>query len=92
MSKLENEIKQLIITSLNLEDMNIDDIDLDEPLFIEGLGLDSIDALELGMALQKKYNLNIKVKNEDLKKSFYSVKTLADFVRNNMLGDHCEKR
>jgi acyl carrier protein len=91
MSELENEIKQLIIASLNLEDMNIDDIDPDEPLFIEGLGLDSIDALELGMALQKKYKLNIKVKNDDIKKNFYSVRTLAEFVRNNTLGDNCEK-
>ena len=48
---LENEIKTLIIESLELEDITVDDIKDDEPLFISGLGLDSIDALELGMAL-----------------------------------------
>ena len=52
---LENEIKTLIIESLELEDVTVDDIKDEEPLFISGLGLDSIDALELGMALKKKY-------------------------------------
>ena len=51
---LELEIKQLIIDALNLEDMSPGDIDNDNQLFGEGLGLDSIDALELGMALKKK--------------------------------------
>lgn len=50
---LEKEIKTLIIESLELEDITADDIKDDEPLFISGLGLDSIDALELGMALKK---------------------------------------
>ena len=50
---LENEIKTLIISSLELEDITTDDIKDDEPLFGSGLGLDSIDALELGMALKK---------------------------------------
>ena len=55
--ELKEEIKDLIIQSLALEDITPDDIKDDEPLFNEGLGLDSIDALEIGMALQKKYNL-----------------------------------
>lgn len=80
MSNIENEIKQLIINSLNLEDIKIEDINSAEPLFVEGLGLDSIDALELGMALQKKYQIKIASQNDDLKQHFYSVKTLAEFV------------
>jgi acyl carrier protein len=80
MNDLEKSIKELIITSLNLEDMSIDDIESENPLFGDGLGLDSIDALELGMALQKKFNIKIKVQDDDIKKHFYSVKTLAEFV------------
>ena len=51
MQALEHEIKELIISSLSLEDISPDDIDTGAPLFVEGLGLDSIDALELGLAL-----------------------------------------
>lgn len=80
MNDLEKSIKELIITSLNLEDMSIEDIESENPLFGDGLGLDSIDALELGMALQKKFNIKIKVQDDDIKKHFYSVKTLAEFV------------
>ena len=58
MSDLELEIKKLIISSLNLEDYQPEDITSEESLFADGLGLDSIDALELGVALQKKYGLN----------------------------------
>jgi acyl carrier protein len=80
MSNLEKEVKELIIQSLNLEDIGVDDISSEEPLFIDGLGLDSIDALELGMALQKKYGIKIETQNEDIKKYFFSVKTIAEFV------------
>ena len=55
---LEQEIKELIISALDLEDITVSDIDSKAPLFTEGLGLDSIDALELGMALKKKYGVN----------------------------------
>lgn len=78
---LENEIKTLIIESLELEDITVDDIKDDEPLFISGLGLDSIDALELGMVLKKKYNVDLSDNKEENKKYFYSVKTIADFIR-----------
>ena len=53
MSEFENEVKQMIIDTLNLEDMTIDDISSNEALFVDGLGLDSIDALELGVAIKK---------------------------------------
>ena len=59
MSDLELEIKKLIISSLNLEDYQPEDITSEESLFADGLGLDSIDALELGVALQKKYGLEL---------------------------------
>lgn len=80
MNNLENEIKELIISSLNLEDMSTADIATEDALFGDGLGLDSIDALELGIALQQKYNVNFKSDSEDTKKHFYSVKTLAQFI------------
>ena len=79
--QLEEELKKLIIDVLELEDITPDDINTDEALFIDGLGLDSIDALELGMALKKKYNLKMGNDKEQNKKYFYSVKTLADFIR-----------
>ena len=79
---LENEIKTLIIDSLELEDITIDDINDEEALFESGL--DSIDALELGMALKKKYHIDLDDNKEENKKHFYSVKTIADFVRKNI--------
>jgi acyl carrier protein len=78
--ELENEIKQLIIASLDLEDVEPSDIDSAAPLFIEGLGLDSIDALELGMALKKKYDISFKTNDQENKKHFMSVNTLVDFI------------
>lgn len=81
--ELKEEIKDLIIKSLDLEDITVDDIKDDEPLFNDGLGLDSIDALEIGMALQKKYNLKIDSDKENNSKLFYSVNTLAEYVESN---------
>ena len=74
------EIKQLIISSLDLEDVSVGDIDTDAPLFGDGLGLDSIDALQLGMALKKKYNVEFKSSKEQNKEYFKSVSSLADFI------------
>ena len=79
-ASLETDIKTLIIDALNLEDVTIDDIQSSEALFIDGLGLDSIDALELGMALQKKYGIKIESKDDKIKEHFFSVETLANFV------------
>lgn len=80
MNELVEEIKVLIIESLNLEDVTPEDINPEEPLFVEGLGLDSIDALELGIALQKKYQIKIDSKSEATKEHFSSVNKLAEFV------------
>lgn len=79
-SALESELKQLVINALELEDITADDIKTDEALFDDGLGLDSIDALELGMAVKKKYNLQLSSDKEENKKYFYSIKTLAEFI------------
>ena len=80
MSQLTEELKQLVIESLDLEDIKPQDIDPQEPLFGEGLGLDSIDALELGVAIQKRYGLKIEGATEEIQESFYSIATLAAFV------------
>jgi len=84
--ELEVQIKQLIINSLELEDITVNDIADEEPLFNDGLGLDSIDALEIGMALKKKFDLQMSKDKEENKKHFYSVKTIADFVRKQQNG------
>lgn len=84
--ELKNEIKDLIIKSLDLEDITVDDIKDDEPLFNDGLCLDSIDALEIGMALQKKYKLSMDSDKEQNSKYFYSVNTLADYVGSKING------
>jgi acyl carrier protein len=78
---MENELKQLIIDALALEDISINDIDSHAPLFNEGLGLDSIDALELGLAIRKKYNVKIESDKEDVARIFSSVSTLADYIQ-----------
>ena len=80
MQALEQELKQLIIETLDLEDMSVDDIDSNEPLFVEGLGLDSIDALELGLALQKLYGVKLDAESETTRQHFKSVASLAAFV------------
>ncbi|WP_372524489.1 phosphopantetheine-binding protein [Piscinibacter sp.] len=80
MPTLELEIKELIISSLALEDMAPDDIDAAEPLFVEGLGLDSIDALELGLALQKRYGVTMNADAEVTRQHFSSVNALVAFV------------
>lgn len=77
---LEQEIKELVISSLALEDIQPDDIDPAAPLFVEGLGLDSIDALELGLALQKRYGVHMSADAEETRRHFGSVRALAAFV------------
>ena len=77
---LELEVKELIIDVLQLEDITPDGIDDDAPLFVDGLGLDSIDALELGVALQKKYGISLSADSEDTRRHFASVKALAAMV------------
>ena len=75
------ELKKKMIEVLNLEDMRPDDIDDDAPLFGEGLGLDSIDALELIVMMERSYGIKIKDPAEG-KEIFKSVNTMADYIRN----------
>lgn len=80
MQALYLEIKNLIITTLNLEDLHAEDIDVDAPLFGDGLGLDSIDALELGLAVKNHYGVVLSAESEEMRQHFYSVATLASFI------------
>lgn len=80
MADLELEIKRLIVNCLALEGITPEEIDSDEPLFGEGLGLDSIDGLELGMALRKAYGVKIESANGDVRGIFASVHSLARFI------------
>jgi acyl carrier protein len=82
MDELIDKLKGEIIQQLNLEDLKKEDIGNDAPLFGEGLGLDSIDALELIVLLEKNYG--IKIENPaDGKKIFQSVRTMAEFIQAN---------
>lgn len=81
--ELEEEIKGLIISTMSLEEIAPDDIDPTASLFNEGLGLDSIDALELGLALQKHYGLVLTADSEETRKHFASVRSLSQFVAAN---------
>lgn len=83
MHDLELELKELIIDCLDLEDITPEDIASDEPLFVEGLGLDSIDALELGLNVQKKYQVKLDANSEDTKQHFASVNSLVAFIQAN---------
>jgi acyl carrier protein len=80
MSDLHLEIKQLIIDALGLEDVSTQDIGNNQILFGEGLGLDSVDALELGLAIQKRYGIKIDADANDTRTHFTSVDSLAAFV------------
>lgn len=82
MEELIAKLKVQIIEQLNLEDMEPDEIDEDEPLFGDGLGLDSIDALELIVLLEKEYGIRIE-NPKDGQKIFYSVRSLAKFITDN---------
>ena len=79
MESLKNELKSFIVTHLNLEEMSVEDINDDDPLFGDGLGLDSIDALELIVMLEKEYGIKIR-DPEKGKAIFQSVNTLAEYV------------
>ncbi|KOC90508.1 phosphopantetheine-binding protein [Winslowiella iniecta] len=80
MNPLNLEIKQMIIDTLNLEDISSDEIDSEAPLFGDGLGLDSIDALELGLAVKNRYGVVLSAESEEMRQHFYSVASLAAFI------------
>jgi acyl carrier protein len=80
MNEMETELKNLIVDVLMLEDITPAEIDSDASIFGEGLGLDSIDALELALAISKKYGVKIKADDERNREIFRSVRTLAAFI------------
>lgn len=81
--ELEDEIRTLILGAVDVEGLSADDLKADVPLFGEGIGLDSIDALEIGAALRKKYQIKFKANAEENRAYFRSISTLADFIVQN---------
>ncbi len=81
MDPLENELKRLMIEVFDLEGLEPSQIDSHQPLFGAGLGLDSIDALELGLALKKRYGITIDADTPEVRRIFSSIANLADFIR-----------
>ncbi len=83
-SALENELKELIVKSLSLEDINPGKIDSSAPIFGEGLGLDSIDALELGMAISRQWGIHMSQNPKENREHFRSVSALAAYIRSQL--------
>ena len=79
MSDIENELKEMIVQTLMLKDVQAQGI-VDAPLFADGLGLDSIDALELAVEIGRRYKVQIKSDDERNREIFRSVRTLAAFI------------
>ncbi|PMS19182.1 acyl carrier protein [Trinickia dabaoshanensis] len=89
MDSLKLEIKQLLIEALDLEDLRPEDIDDDAALFdADGVGLDSIDALEIGIVLRKHYALTIAANDERTREHFRSISTLAALVQSQRVTAH----
>ncbi|MGO9267005.1 MAG: phosphopantetheine-binding protein [Candidatus Binataceae bacterium] len=80
MADLEHELKELVVSALGLEDITADEIDSDEQLFVSGLGLDSIDGLELGMAIRKKYGIKPQGTKEEIRAIFATISSLARYI------------
>ena len=79
-SDFEKEVADLIVEALNLEDVEASEIEPEEPLFGDGLGLDSIDALELALAITQKYSVQLKADDANVKEVFSSLKSLSAYV------------
>jgi acyl carrier protein len=81
--ELHAELKELIVETLALEDVTPEEIETEAPLFVEGLGLDSIDALEIAMVLEERYAVTLDDDPETNERIFQSIKSLGDFVTEN---------
>ena len=79
----ESRLASLIVEVLNLDDIDPDGIGPDQPLFDDGLGLDSIDALEIAVAIAQKYNVHLRAEDESTRRIFYSVRNLAAYIEDN---------
>ncbi|MET0027032.1 MAG: phosphopantetheine-binding protein [Candidatus Thiodiazotropha sp.] len=82
-SPTELEVAQLIVETLNLEDVSADEIEPDAPLFRDGLGLDSIDALELSLGIKQKYGIQLKADDENITEIFSSLAKLTRYIVEN---------
>jgi acyl carrier protein len=82
-SEYESEVAELIVESLNLEDISAADIAPEEPLFGDGLGLDSIDALELALAVTQKYAVQLKADDANVQEVFSSLRSLSAYIAAN---------
>lgn len=82
-SEFEQEIAQLIVDALNLEDIGAQEIDPDDALFGDGLGLDSIDALELALAISQKYSVQLKADDANVQEVFGSLGSLSAYIQEN---------
>ncbi|MFA5628185.1 MAG: phosphopantetheine-binding protein [Thiohalomonadaceae bacterium] len=80
LSPMESEVGQLIIDALNLEDIAVSDIEVEAPLFRDGLGLDSIDALELALAISRQYGFQLRSDDENNVRIFSSLRALASHI------------
>ena len=81
--QLESEIRQVVLDSVEVDGLTAADLPADIPLFGEGAGLDSIDALEIGAALRRKYNVKFKANSDENREHFKSIATLASFIAAN---------
>lgn len=79
----EKELAELIVESLNLEDVTAADIGPEEPLFGDGLGLDSIDALELALAITQKYAIQLKADDKNMQQAFGTLRSLNVYIMDN---------
>ncbi len=83
LSALELEVAHVIVDALNLEDIRAEDIGPEEPLFRDGLGLDSIDALEIALAISMKYGFQIRSGDDDNSRIFASLRSLSHHIEEN---------
>ena len=83
LTSIHDELKELIVEALALEDITPDEIETDAPLFVDGLGLDSIDSLEIAMVLEERYGVPLDGDPDTNREIFDSVRSLAVFVTEN---------
>lgn len=83
LSPSELEVAQLIVETLNLEDISADEIEREAPLFRDGLGLDSIDALELSLGIKQRYGIQLRADDENITEIFSSLARLTQYIQDN---------
>ncbi|WP_038070578.1 phosphopantetheine-binding protein [Hydrogenovibrio kuenenii] len=83
MTPEQAETAKMIIDAVNLEDVTLNDIEPNEPIFNDGLGLDSIDALEISLEIQKRYGIKIKSGDKNISQVFASIASLSEFIEAN---------